>query len=271
MKKDFEILNDFFKWDRYKNDDEIYWSGVSKDLGEDLILRFIDKIDLTALLEYNSIISEEFIKENLLDKIIHRSNLSEILRSRLFSEEFLITSLNRLKQQDRKQYLRFIKTISFTQKIGPNILREFKEDIDWTSISLYQQLTKDTLTEFREYLFWEGIKQFQSFTPETVELFEDELGYTIDKYRIITKDTTFIFGEKTKPLRGYPVVFFSQRSLILYQKRMSNRTKKEYFYKGKVENINDFILNGEISRFIGIEKIINPFKMGENLNNIIYE
>lgn len=80
-----------------------------------------------------------------------------------FPQEFII---------EFKDYLDW-KTMSFTQVLSEDLIREFADKVDWGHISGNQKLSEDFIREFKDKINWNYIVERQNVSDEFILDFND--------------------------------------------------------------------------------------------------
>jgi len=151
-KIDFEALamsmdikkfsSDFFESFR----GELNWSLISanKTMSLNFAKEFIDSLVPAYILNNMSInLGDE---EDFMRELIERQRAIIDNNSYLLSEPELSSSLKS-----------FFKTISFSRVISEQFMKDYSNELDWTSLSLKQSMSLDFLIEFADKITWDNI------------------------------------------------------------------------------------------------------------------
>ena len=160
------------------------WKSVSihKDLTEDFIREFADKVDWGWISMYQYL-SEDFIKESQ-----HFVDWSAISSYQHLSEDFIREFAHKVdwdnisaSQHLSEDFIREFKDkvnwtyISGCQRLSEEFIREFKDKVNWDFISKHQRLSEGFIREFKNWVNWYSISRYQPLSKEFIEEFKDKL------------------------------------------------------------------------------------------------
>ena len=160
------------------------WKSVSihKDLTEDFIREFADKVDWGWISMYQYL-SEDFIKESQ-----HLVDWSAISTYQHLSEDFIREFVYKVdwdnisaSQHLSEDFIREFKDkvnwtyISGCQRLSEEFIREFKDKVNWDFISKHQRLSEGFIREFKNWVNWYSIPRYQHLSEVFIEEFKDKL------------------------------------------------------------------------------------------------
>ena len=159
------------------------WKSVSihKDLTEDFIREFADKVDWGWISMYQYL-SEDFIKESQ-----HLVNWSAISSFQHLSEDFIREFAYKVNWD----------CISANQHLSEDFIREFKDKVNWTYISECQRLSEEFIREFKGKVNWDFISKYQRLSEGFIRKFKNWVNwYSISRYQPLSKEFIAEFKDK---------------------------------------------------------------------------
>ena len=73
-------------------------------------------------------------------------------------------------------------------KLSEDFIREFKDKVDWGSISEYQKLSEDFIREFQDKVNWYYISEYQKLSEDFIKEFKNKVDwYLIFKYQKLSE------------------------------------------------------------------------------------
>ena len=155
------------------------WKSVSihKDLTEDFIREFADKVDWGWISMYQYL-SEDFIKESQ-----HLVDWSAISTYQHLSEDFIREFVYKVDWDN----------ISASQHLSEDFIREFKDKVNWTYISGCQRLSEEFIREFKDKVNWDFISKHQRLSEGFIREFKNWVNM-----RLITNSWHYISTEEKK-------------------------------------------------------------------------
>ena len=151
------------------------WKSVSihKDLTEDFIREFADKVDWGWISMYQYL-SEDFIKESQ-----HLVDWDWISEKQHLSEDFIREFAYKVDWDN----------ISASQHLSEDFIREFKDKVNWTYISGCQRLSEEFIREFNDKVDWNSISKYQHLSENFIREFKDKVNwYSISKYQHLSEE-----------------------------------------------------------------------------------
>ena len=74
-------------------------------------------------------------------------------------------------------------------KLTEDFIREFKDKVSWTYISINQKLSEDFIREFKDKVDWEYISKYQKLSKDFIIEFKDRVNWTlISKYQNLSEE-----------------------------------------------------------------------------------
>jgi len=105
-------------------------------------------------------------------------------------------------------------TISRNQKLSEYFIREFKDKVDWCYISIHQELSEDFIQEFKDRVDWRYISINQELSGDFIQEFKGRVDwYYISIYQKLSK--------------GFIKEFKNRINLKFYLDINKKRTRKE--------------------------------------------
>ena len=159
------------------------WKSVSihKDLTEDFIREFADKVDWGWISMYQYL-SEDFIKESQ-----HLVDWSAISTYQHLSEDFIREFVYKVDWDN----------ISASQHLSEDFIREFKDKVNWTYISGCQRLSEEFIREFKDKVNWDFISKHQRLSEGFIREFKNWVNwYSISRYQRLSKEFIAEFKDK---------------------------------------------------------------------------
>ena len=139
---------------------------------------------------------------NSLDDV----NWSIISISQIFSDSLKIELIREFK--DKIDWYH----ISKHQKLSENFIREFKNEVNWCRISKCQELSEEFIREFKDKIDWGEISRYQKLSEEFIREFQNKVNwYLISEYQNLSENFIREFQNK---------VYWSHISI--YQKLSEN-------------------------------------------------
>ena len=162
--KDFEYINKELGT-HYNSDNDISWSYLTmyKNLSEDFIEKFKDKLDWFDISEYQKL-SEDFIER-------HKDNLfwCSILINQVLSEEFIERHIESIP----------FEVISSCQQLSEAFIERHANDINWVSISRHQALSESFIEKHKDKVDWKNISKHQRLSEEFIKKHKDKVNWSL--------------------------------------------------------------------------------------------
>jgi len=173
-----KLSEDFIKvFHEYLNWEEI--SRYCEELSKEFIQEFKNEIVWDDYL-FNHTLSEDYIKNNLMDIIAEQPSLLHII---FYSQKFSLELFDEFASKYEifpMDILRYV--IKNSEKITPEFLEKYEDklpDFFWQSVSKNpNKLSNEFLERFKDKLNWYTLCKIQSFTLEQIEQFKDVINFT---------------------------------------------------------------------------------------------
>ena len=111
--------------------------------------------------------------------------------------------------------------ISTNKKLSEDFIREFKDKVYWSSISVYQKLSEDFIREFKDEVSWDYISSNQKLSEDFIREMKDyvdwdDILYLDNPEAVLKKGTpiTIVYGPY-KDRKGYLLRIRRDRKVVM--------------------------------------------------------